>query len=249
MRTLLIDIETAPALAYIWDLKTRYVPLSQVDQDGHMLCFAAAWMDSDEIEFRAKWLDGEKAMVKRAWALLDEADAVIHYNGNNFDIPRLNTEFLKYRMGPPSPSHQIDLYRTVAQKFRVLSKSMNHMLKILGLDSKLEHKGMALWTGVMAGDEEDQATMEAYNIRDVEALEDLYSELRPWITTLPNESLWMEPGEELKCRCGSTNLRFKGYKRTAVFSYKQYHCQDCGYYPRERFAQEVGKKRRTDILR
>jgi uncharacterized protein YprB with RNaseH-like and TPR domain len=137
MRILKIDIETAPAKAYIWDLKTRYVPITQVAEDGYILCYAYQWHGEDDIWISTRWDHGQEAMMHLAWDLLDEADAVIHYNGNNFDIPRLNTEFLKYRLGPPSPSHHIDLYRTVAQNFRVLSRSMNHMLHILGMESKI----------------------------------------------------------------------------------------------------------------
>jgi hypothetical protein len=247
-KTLLIDIETAPAIAYIWGLKTRYVPLSQIDKDGYILCFAAGWLGSEELEFWSEWDQGPEAMAWRAWELLDEADAIIHYNGNSFDIPRLNAEFFKFKFGPPSPSHQVDLYRTVSQNFRVLSKSMQHMLKMAGHEGKLDHKGMALWTEVMAGDQEARDTMEEYNIKDVTELENLYGDLRPWIKNAPNEALWMEPGIEPRCRCGSTDLRFKGYKRTTVLSYRQYHCQSCGAYPRSRIAEERGANRRYDIL-
>ena len=247
-KTLLLDIEVAPAKAYIWDLKTRYVPINQVEEDGYILCFSAGWLGEDTLQFYSLWDNGEKEMIEFAWEMMDEADAIIHYNGNGYDIPRLNSEFLKYRLGPPSPSHQIDLYQTVSQKFKVLSKSMNHMLKILGLGHKMEHKGMALWTGCMAGLKEDQDTMEAYNIQDVIVMEPFYELLRPWITNAPNLTLWIAPGTEQRCRCGSTNLRFKGYKRTSVLSYKQFHCMDCGAYPRERFAQERGRNRRFDVL-
>ena len=249
MRILKIDIETAPAKAYIWDLKTRYVPISQVQEDGYILCFAYQWVGEDDAWISTRWEHGEEAMVTLAWELLDEADAVIHYNGNNFDIPRLNTEFLRYRLGPPSPSHHIDLYRTVAQNFRVLSRSMNHMLHILGMESKLEHKGMELWTNCMKGVKEDQRLMEEYNIQDVNVLGDLYLELRPWIRQHPNVALWMPHGSTPLCPiCGSTKLKFKSYKRTKVLSYKQYHCQECGAYPRERYSEEKGAARRKDVL-
>ncbi len=140
---------------------------------------------------------------------------------------------MRHRLGPPSPYHGIDLYRVVNSKFRVLSKSLKHILDILGLENKLEHKGMDLWTGCMAGNEEDQAIMEEYNIRDVTTLENLYNELLPWIDNHPNVALWMEPSEAPKCpNCGSENLRSKGYSQTKVFNYKRYHCQDCGKYSR-----------------
>lgn len=251
MRILKIDIETAPALAYIWDLKTRYVPLKHVATDGYILCYAYKWMDEEDVWLSTRWDHGEQAMIEQAWELLDEADAVIHYNGNNFDIPRLNTEFLRYGLGPPSPAHHIDLYKAVSSNFRVLSRSMNHMLHILGMDSKIEHKGLELWTNCMSGIKEDQRLMEEYNAQDVNVLGDLYLELRPWIKNHPNVALWMEPMESAKkiCPiCGSSHLTFKSYKRTKVLSYKQYHCEDCGAYPRERFAEETGEQRRNDVL-
>jgi hypothetical protein len=250
VKTLLIDIETAPALAYIWNLKTRYVPLTQVAEDPYILCFSAGWLGEDHHYFSSVWEHGEEGMVQAAWDLLDEADAVIHYNGNSFDIPTLNTEFLRYRLGPPQPAHHIDLYTTVSKKFRVLSKSMKNMLKILSLDNKLEHKGMELWTGCMAGNKDDQKVMTEYNLQDINVLEPFYKELLPWIDNHPNMALWMDESSEPLCKnCGSTNLRFKGYKRTSVLSYKQYQCQDCLTWQRARNAEERGPNRRSDVLR
>jgi len=251
MRILKLDIEAAPAKAYIWGLKTRYVPLSQVAEDGYVLCFSYQWEGEDEVGTFTLWDHGHENMVDAAWGLLDEADAIITYNGNGYDIPRLNSEFLIQGLGPPSPYHSIDLYQTVSRKFKVLSKSMKHMLHLLSLENKLEHKGMELWTGCMAGKKDDQAVMEEYNIQDVIVMEDLYKELLPWIDNHPNRGLWMDSGSKHICpNCGSTDLRFKGYKRTRVLSYKQYHCQGCGFYPRVRFAEETvkNKGRRFDIL-
>jgi len=249
MRTLEIDIEAAPAKAYIWGLKTRYVPVSQVQEDGYILCFAYRWRDEpDVVGFWSIWDQGHDAMIQAAWDLLDEADHIITYNGNSYDIPRLNAEFLIGRLGPPSPYVHTDLFQTVSRKFRVLSKSMNHMLKLLSLEHKLEHKGFELWTGVMDGNKEDQAVMEDYNIKDVLVMDELYEEMYPWLDNVPNQSLWMDTGSKLKCRCGSENLRFKGYKKTKVLSYKQYHCKDCGSYMRARYAEDTGKNRRHDVL-
>lgn len=248
MRTLFIDIETAPAKAYIWDLKTRYVPISQVQEDGYILCFAYRWLDSDEVGFWALWEQGHDAMIEAAHELLSQADHVVTYNGSSFDLPRLNSEFLAARLGPPEPYHHTDLYLGVSKKFRVLSKSMNFMLKKLDIESKLEHKGFELWTGCMEGNKEDQLVMEEYNIQDVVVMQELYEVMYPWLDNVPNKSLWMEPGDKPRCRCGSTDLRFKGYKRTKVLTYKQYHCNDCGSWMRERYAQDSGKARRKDVV-
>ena len=227
-RILYLDIETAPAKAYIWDLKTRFVPLEQVAEDGYILCFAAAWAGEDHCWFSSRWEHGHDAMIQEAWNLLDEAEIVIHYNGSKFDIPRLQTEFLVSDMHPPSSYQQIDLYRTVAGSFKVLSKSMNHMLKLLSLDEKMAHKGMSLWTGVMADNKEDQQTMMDYNIQDVVVMEDLYKALTPWIKNHPNLGLWIDPDAPTCRNCGSQHVKMNGIERTTLLPYQRYKCQDCG---------------------
>jgi predicted RNA-binding Zn-ribbon protein involved in translation (DUF1610 family) len=101
----------------------------------------------------------------------------------------------------------------------------------------------------MTGVKADQLVMEEYNVQDVIVMEELYEELLPWIDNHPNRGLYMEPGKDKVCpNCGGTHLRNKGYKRTRVLTYKQYQCLDCGFYPRERFTEDKGKNRRTEIL-
>ena len=249
LRRLYIDIEAAPALAAIWGLKTRYVPLDHVVADGYILCFSYWWEGDDTVGFYSLWDHGYENMIEAAWSLLDEADHIITFNGKSYDVPMLNTEFLVSHMGPPAPYYHTDLYQECRQ-FRTISSSMKYYLRILGLENKLEHKGMDLWFGCMNGVREDERIMEEYNIRDVEVMPEFYEILYPWLNNVPNEALYMTPNEQgkLACRCGSTDLRFKGYKRTKVLSYKQHQCKACGSWLRERYAEDTGKARRTDVV-
>lgn len=249
MRRLFIDIEAAPSKAYIWGLKTRYVPLDHVAEDGYILCFAYWWEGEDHTGFYSLWDHGYERMVAAAWELLDYADHVVSFNGKSYDIPMLNTDFLVQRLGPPSPYYHTDLYQETKQ-FRTLSSSLKYYLRILALDSKLENKGMELWTNCMAGVKADQKIMEDYNIQDVCVMPEFYEILYPWLRYVPNEALYMEPDKDgnLMCRCGSTDLRFKGYKHTRVLSYKQYRCNSCGSYPRERFTVLKGEDRRKEVM-
>jgi DNA polymerase elongation subunit (family B) len=245
INVLLLDIETAPHVAYVWSLFDTYVPIDRVVSSGYTLCFSAKWLHERETRFHSVQKDGMKGMLKAAHALLDEADVVIHYNGKKFDIPTLQREFVKAGMRPPSPFHQVDLYHVVRKQFRFASNKLDFVAQELGLPTKVAHKGMKLWRECMAGVAAAWKTMERYNRRDTNILSALYKRLLPWIPTHPNVALWMEETEEPKCRhCGSTHLRFKGYKRTSVLSYKQYVCLDCGTWQRSR--QSTGK--RKDIL-
>ena len=108
---------------------------------------------------------------------------------------------------------------------------------------------MELWKGCMKGRKEDQRVMEDYNIQDVNVMPEFYDLLYPWLKNVPNEALYMERDDSgiLRCRCGSHDLRFKGYKRTKVLEYKQYKCNSCGSYMRERYADSTGKNARKDV--
>ncbi len=44
--------------------------------------------------FDSVYKSDRKSMLKSIHSLMDEADAIVHYNGNRFDIPMLNKEFL-----------------------------------------------------------------------------------------------------------------------------------------------------------
>lgn len=249
LRRLFFDIEAAPSKAYIWGLKTRFVPLDHVAEDGYILCFSYYWEGEDEVGFYSLWDHGYETMIQAAWDLLDEADHVITFNGKSYDVPMLNTDFLKERLGPPAPYHHTDLYLETKQ-FRTLSSSLKYYLRILGLENKLEHKGMELWTGCMEGNKEDQQTMEDYNMQDSMVMPEFYEILYPWLQNVPNEALYMEPdgNGKLRCRCGSTDLRFKGYKHNKTLSYKQYKCNGCGSYPRERYTIHKGENKREDVM-
>jgi len=113
MKILLIDIETAPNVAHVWGLWQQNVGLPQIIDAGYVLCWSAKWLDNDEVMFSSTFHDGREQMLSKIHELLDEADAVIHYNGTKFDIPTLHKEFLLDGFAPPSPIKEIDLLKTV----------------------------------------------------------------------------------------------------------------------------------------
>src|SRR5687768_6894842 len=102
----MLDIETAPHLSATWGLYDQNVAIDQLIEPGYTLCWAAKWYGEKEIMFESV-MTGEKRMVRRMHKLLDEADAVCHYNGKKFDVPTLNKEFLLRGLRPPAPFKEI----------------------------------------------------------------------------------------------------------------------------------------------
>ena len=233
-KILIFDIETSPTTAYIWDLVTRYVPHSQVAEAGRTICWAAKWYGKKAVTFRSVYHHGREKMINDIHDLLSEADMVVHFNGTKFDVPTLNREFLVDGLPPPAPFQQIDLYRTVKSRFKMLSNSLAYTLKILGMEGKLQHKGMNLWTECMAGKPSAWKTMKAYNIQDVRVLEPLYERLLPWIQPHPNLGLYIDTDKPVCNVCGSANVQKRGHYYTTTMRYPRFHCQDCGKWGRGR---------------
>lgn len=232
MRILDIDIETSPNLVYTWGLFNQNVTIDRIVESGHTLCWAAKWRDEKEVMFRSVYHDSTDEMIKVVHGLLNEADIVVHYNGRKFDIPILNKEFIKHGLLPPTPYHQVDLLEAARKNFKFTSNKLDYVSQFLGLEAKLQHKGMQLWTECMENDPKAWATMKAYNIQDVKLLSKLYDKLLPWINNHPNMSLWNEEkeGEEvIACtNCGSVHVKRNGVERLATQMYQRYKCKDCG---------------------
>ena len=243
IKILFIDIETAPGEAFFWGLFDKYIPIDRVITPGRTLCFAAQWAGKKKVMFHSEYHHDRKTMVQKAWELLDEADAVIHYNGTKFDIPMLNKEFVLAGLAPPSPYAQVDLYRVVRRTFRFDSNKLDFVLKQLGLDVKLSHKGMDLWKGCMAGNPKDWKIMKAYNKQDVNVMPALYERLLPWIEKHPNRALYQDLDGKPTCpNCGSKHVQRRGYANTRVNLFARFQCMDCGKWARARLSEKVNRK-------
>lgn len=204
-----------------------------------MLSWAARWVGGDgETIFRSTHHNGKQEMMTDMWCLLDEADAVLHFNGRRFDVPFVNTEFAALEMKPPSPYRQIDLLDTAKRKFKLPTNKLAYVSKFFGLEGKVQHEGFPLWIKCMNGDADAWSRMREYNIQDVELLEDLYLKMLPWIDRHPNVAL-LEDGDpdradDPRCtRCGGYDLSPNGYQSTTTGKYRRYRCDSCGGYVRD----------------
>ncbi len=236
----MLDIETAPHLAAVWGLYDQNVAINQIIKPGYTLCWAAKWYGEKEILFDSV-LSGNRKMIRGVHELLNDADAVCHYNGTKFDIPTLNKEFLLMGLKPPAPYSQIDLLRVARGRFRLASNKLDYVAQQLGLGKKEHHKGFDLWLECMAKKPEAWAVMESYNKQDVRLLERVYDRLLPWIKSHPNLSVL--EGRECCPNCGSSKAQARGYAATLARTYQRFQCRECGTWYRNAKAQKQPDKR------
>jgi len=245
VKILVIDIETSPHLSFHWRRFKENIPPEYTVEESRVLCFAAKWVGEHDVHFHAEWEGGHKAMMKHAHTLLDEADAVVHFNGMKFDIKRLNTEFLLLGFDEPSPFKQIDLYLQSKKHFAFSSGKLKHILERLALTEK-DPVGarMDLWIRTLSGDKEARRDMRKYNIQDVLSTEELYNYMLGWLRPHPNWGLFIDDVEDAESpvcpNCGSREVIKKGVEHTQVRSYQRWKCKACGKHSRGR--KHIGAK-------
>lgn len=229
MKILLLDIETFPNIVHSWGLFNQNIGITQIVKSGHTACWAAKWLGEKKTMYYGLNTATNAKMLKEIWKLLDEADAVVHYNGARFDIPTLNKEFVKHGLLPPSPYKQIDLLRTARKMFKFASNKLDYVCQFLGIGAKTRHKGHELWTECMANNEKSWKLMQRYNIQDVALLEKLYNKLLPWIPNHPNRQMY---GHEGCPHCSSKDVQKRGFAYALTQKYQRYKCNDCGTWSR-----------------
>lgn len=232
MKILLIDIETSPNLAHVWGLWNQNVGLNQLIEHTEMMSFAAKFLGDKRTRFYSTFHDGKEAMVQQAWDLLNEADVVMGWNSRSFDEKHLNREFLEAGLTPPSPYRSLDLMLAVKKKFRLPSNKLQYVSKLLGLQGKVQHSGHQLWIDCLAGSEKAWREMRKYNIQDVDLLEDIYFQLRPWIESHPAVALYDGTDGDSCPACGSTDLHRQGYAFTKLGRFPRFQCGGCGKWSR-----------------
>ena len=229
-RILVLDIETGPGKGYMWSLFDTYMPLERLIEPGRMLCFAAKWHGKKGYEFAAVWTEGGRAaMLYKLRALLDEADAVVTFNGDKFDLNKVNGEFVAERVPPAAPVTSIDLYKTV-KKLGFQSGKLEFVGPYLKIGAKIKHAGFGLWRTIMEGEgvklERARAKMERYNKQDVRMTAALYQLLRPYITNHPR----IRATHGACTVCGSTHLQSRGHRYTRMFRVQRLQCMACGHW-------------------
>ena len=238
-RILTLDIETSPHKSWHFDTFRVNINPIQIIEPSRIVCFAAKWADKKQIIFQDENKTSYSDMIEHMIRLLDEADVVVTYNGDEFDLPWIEWERKLWRIHKPSPFVSVDLYKVVKKNFKrgPARRSLDYITSKLELTGKLHHEGyFPLWIA-MSGDDPDLAKrawniFRRYNKRDVLTTEELFYALEDDITNMPHLALFGAEDDvdvPFCCpACLSTHFTRQGYKRTKTRRYPQFQCQECG---------------------
>lgn len=236
VRIVTLDIEVSTVPVHTWGCgwKVKVGP-QQIIQDQFMLGFSWKWLDEKKTHnmFMHSLPDEEfmshdhTAIIKKMWEVLDEADIVITYNGDSFDLAKFNGYCLALGLKPPSKYKSVDLFKTVKRKFNIESKRLDYVNKLLGYQGK-DEMCYQDWLDCWMNDIPAYKKMAKYCDRDVVALEEAYKNLLAWIDNHPNLS--QISGETCCPKCGSKDYAENGgwtIPNLHGFRRRRHICKEC----------------------
>ena len=252
MKTIILDIETAPSLAYVWGVWKQNIGQDMLINHTHIMSCSVKELGKPEVRYYENRGTDDKEIVTDILAELDDADFVVAHNGRKFDIPVINARAVKNNLPPPSPYKVIDTLAIAKKEFRFIKNSLENLaieldvpLRKLGHD---KYPGFKLWLGCINGEELAWEEMKQYNIMDVEVLEQVYLRLRPWASTHPNVTT-ADFGDYEKCpKCGSSKVHKRGYRYTNKGKYQRYRCTCCGGWSSGTYTQNTIDKRKSLLI-
>lgn len=233
MNILTLDIETSPNEGYAFRVWQNNMMPNQIIKPTQMLSWAAKWLGKPASSTEYRTYEDDDCH-SRLHQLLGDADMIVSYNGDKFDMRHINREFVERGMMRPRPCASVDLLKTVKKMFLFPHNRLDYVCSVLLDEKKLETGGFDLWPAFMNGDDKARKLMRRYNIKDVVLTEKLYKHLRGWIPNHPNVSneldiIIPDKRSDYDCgACGSANITMHRPRRTRCFAIRTYQCNSCG---------------------
>lgn len=226
LKILYLDIEISPTLVTVWGLFNQNIGINQIHGNSEVLSWAAAWRGDKYVHYASLRTHSKEELLAEIYDMLNEADVVVTYNGDRFDLKILNQEFALLGFPPPAPYKSLDLIKTMKKQFRGTSNKLAYWLDRFDLPAKKEHRGYQLWLDCMDGKVAAFKELEEYNIGDITSLEALYERIIPWIRNHPNVSV--HSGSVCCPTCGSKKFQKRGFQQTHSCVYQRFQCNSCG---------------------
>jgi hypothetical protein len=203
---------------------------------------------SDFVTAREAVKRDDKRVMVSAHKLVTEADIIIGHNIKKFDMPKLKTRFFLNGLKPPMPYQLLDTLQVAYKEFAFSSAKLNYLGKIILSKEKL-HTDYELWLKCEKGDQEALDYMEKYCKIDTELLEEVYIELRPWITSHANLPVIIDAHEQCCPNCGSFEFTDEtGYYYTPQNRFEAVRCKECGAVSHKKKSEITSDQRKVMLV-
>jgi hypothetical protein len=245
-----MDIETLPAIGYIWGLWDQNISLNQLVADSCLLSWAGKYLNdtqiySDILTSKEAIARNAKRVTLSAFEFVNSCDYIVGHNFRSFDGKILNVNFLLY--AKPVKYQVIDTLEIAKNNFRFTSNKLAFINEKLGIRNKIDNDGFVLWSQCSEGNQEALNTMLNYNVGDVSSSEDLYFKLRAFWPSHPNLARYNEIETEQCPCCLSEKLVSEGFYYSGQSKFEKLRCSECGSINRRK-KNLLSKNKRSNLL-
>ena len=226
-RILILDIETKLLDLRAFGIRDQFIAHTQIRDipaSAQLIhCVGLKWLGERKVTVLSEWEHGYSGMIRGTRDVLDEADAVVGFNHENFDMKKLQGQFALEGIHLPKPPTNIDIFKT-ARKMGFPSSKLDYLSQVFGIGCKVKHPGFEMWSDVLDGCPKAQAKMARYCAGDVRLTERLFNRLLPYLDNYPH--LRERSGHSCpKCESAMTS---QGWKRTKHYKVQSLKCTSCG---------------------
>lgn len=237
-KIILFDLETIPNLREalkVWPQLSAYPGRTMKATITTIACAGWKELGSKKTHCIKAWdfpqwekdINDDSQVTKAIREVIAGADAVITHNGKKFDWKFLQTRILKHKLDPLAKINHIDTVAEARRNMFNFSNRLGEIGKFLLDEDKMDHEGWELWVKVCERNKTAMHTMARYCKQDVDLLEKVFLQLRPFISNIPNYNLFRLV--DIVCpSCGSQDIVKHGWKVTKAKKYRRMQCKDCG---------------------
>lgn len=227
-RIMFLDIETSYMTAKVWRQGEQRISPDDIIDEWFVMSFCA------EVDGVVHYLDqryskpvkDDSMLIMAIHHLMRNSDIIYTWNGDKFDLKKLNARFVFYGLDPLSHFTSVDGLKIARKKFAFTSNRLDDVAKLFGIEGKAKSKkfpGRTLWDHCMNGDIEAFEEMEIYNRQDVQILKEVMEKLAPWSPGF-NRGVFTH---EDTCVCGSKEFEQDGFKTTKGGKFLRFVCLSC----------------------
>jgi DNA polymerase elongation subunit (family B) len=231
LKTVFIDIETSPILAYVWRTGKTQITIDALLPDSmvKIICISYRW--STEKKAQCIYWDenrNDKQLLVDFLKAIEGAECVIGHNEKSFDIKIINARIAYHQLKTQLPIMLIEdtllLFRKV---MNLPSMKLDYLCHYFGIKRKIKTT-MDLWIQVCYyNNRKKLLEMGKYCNGDVNILHTLYMKTRPYLTSKMNSAIINE-NNRICPMCGFTKIQHRGFKYTGLGKYQIFHCVSCG---------------------
>lgn len=233
IKRLFWDVEVSPNLVLSWRVGYKLnIDYSNIVKERAIITIAYKW-EGEKTIYALHWDENQcdKKMLAEFLKVAEQADELVHHNGDAFDLPWLKTRCLFHGLTTIPDYKTVDTLQWARRKFLFNSNRLDYLGQFMGLGGKIKTE-FGLWKDIVLDKSTKAlATMIKYNKRDVALLEQIWKKLAAVVSVkthagvLNGQPSWSSP------RTGSLNVKVSKTRISALGNRQyQMQCLDDGTY-------------------